>query len=79
MIKIAMCAVIITASSAAAFAQDTSRSASPRAGTANEGNITNTGQTVPIPGGSKSEGTTSLDRGVQQKDNEIPGSVCKGC
>ena len=61
-----------------AYAQ-TSRSSEPpattRGGTAN----TSTGQTTPIPGGSKSQGTTSLDKGVQQKDDAIPGQVCKGC
>jgi hypothetical protein len=50
-----------------------------RAGTSNRGNITSTGQTVPIPGASQSQGTTSLDLGIQRKDNEIPSSVCKGC
>ncbi len=43
------------------------------------GNITSTGETVPNPGASQGAGTTSLDRGIQQEDNKIQGSICKGC
>jgi hypothetical protein len=43
------------------------------------GNITSTGETVPNPGASQSAGTTSLDRGIQQQDNKITSSICKGC
>ena len=43
------------------------------------GNITSTGETVPNPGASQSAGTTSLDRGIQQQDNKIQSSICKGC
>ena len=43
------------------------------------GNITSTGETVPNPGVSQSAGTTPLDRGVEQQDNKITGSICKGC
>lgn len=43
------------------------------------GNITSTGATVPNPGVSQSGGTTSMDRGIQQEDNKIQSSICKGC
>ena len=43
------------------------------------GNITATGETVPNPGMSQSGGTTPLDVGVQQRDNKIDSSICKGC
>lgn len=41
--------------------------------------ITSTGETVPNPGASQSGGTTSLDQGIQRKDNDIDSSICKGC
>ncbi len=43
------------------------------------GNITSTGQTVPNPGASQGAGTTPLDKGVQNEDNKIQSSICKGC
>ena len=42
-------------------------------------NITPTGETVPIPGASQSDGTTAMDRGIQQEDTKIQSSICKGC
>jgi hypothetical protein len=73
--------LMMTLAATSLFAQtnDQANPQDPRAGTSNRGNITSTGQTVPIPGASKSQGTTSLDLGIQRKDNEIPSSVCKGC
>ena len=44
-----------------------------------DGHITTTGETVPNPGASQSAGTTPLDRGVQNRDNQIDSSICKGC
>ncbi|MCX8255832.1 exported protein of unknown function [Beijerinckiaceae bacterium RH AL1] len=41
--------------------------------------ITGTGATVPNPGRSQSGGTTPLDRGIQNQDNAIDKSICKGC
>ncbi len=43
------------------------------------GHITSTGETVPNPGASQSGGTTSMDKGIQQRDNKIDSSICKGC
>ena len=67
------------AASAGALAQD--RSVPPQNGGAGvrSGNITSTGETVPNPGASQSAGTTPMDRGVQQEDNKIQSSICKGC
>ncbi len=46
---------------------------------ARTGNITSTGATVPNPGEPQASGTTPLDRGIEQQDNKITGSICKGC
>ena len=43
------------------------------------GHITSTGATVPNPGASQGAGTTSMDKGIQQRDNKIDSSICKGC
>lgn len=43
------------------------------------GNITSTGETVPNPGASQSAGTTSMDKGIQSRDNKIDSGICKGC
>ena len=41
--------------------------------------LTSTGATVAHPGASQSGGTTSMDVGVERRDNKIDGSICKGC
>ena len=41
--------------------------------------LTSTGATVPRPGDSQSAGPTPLDRAIQQQDNKIDNSICKGC
>ena len=41
--------------------------------------LTSTGETVPRPGASQSAGPTPLDREIQQQDNKIDNSICKGC
>ena len=43
------------------------------------GHITGTGETVPNPGASQGAGTTSMDKGIQDRDNKIDSSICKGC
>ena len=43
------------------------------------GHITSTGETVPNPGASQGAGTTSMDKGIQERDNKIDTSICKGC
>ena len=38
-----------------------------------------TGATVPQPGVPQGSGPTALDRKIQQQDNAIDNSICKGC
>jgi hypothetical protein len=38
-----------------------------------------TGATVPRPGVPQASGPTALDRKIEQEDNRIDGSICKGC
>jgi hypothetical protein len=40
---------------------------------------TSTGATVPRPGVPQASGPTALDRKIQQQDNQIDNSICKGC
>ena len=40
---------------------------------------TSTGATVPNPGVPQGSGPTPLDRKIQQEDNKIDNSICKGC
>ena len=40
---------------------------------------TSTGETVPRPGVPQASGPTALDRKIQQEDNKIDNSICKGC
>lgn len=73
-------ATLSVAVAGAAFAQSRDSDAQDRPAHATRSdNITSTGETVPNPGASQSAGTTSLDRGIQQEDNKIQGSICKGC
>jgi hypothetical protein len=41
--------------------------------------LTSTGETVPRPGVPQGSGPTALDRKIQQEDNQIDNSICKGC
>jgi hypothetical protein len=38
-----------------------------------------TGATVPRPGVPQGSGPTALDRKIQQEDNKLDNSICKGC
>ena len=38
-----------------------------------------TGATVPRPGVPQGSGPTALDRKIQEEDNKIDNSICKGC
>ncbi len=40
---------------------------------------TSTGATVPRPGVPQGSGPTPLDRKIQQENNQIDNSICKGC
>ena len=41
--------------------------------------LTSTGATVPRPGVPQGSGPTPLDRKIQQENNQIDNSICKGC
>jgi hypothetical protein len=41
--------------------------------------LTSTGETVPQPGVPQSSGETPLDRFIQQQNDRIDNSICKGC
>jgi hypothetical protein len=41
--------------------------------------LTSTGETVPRPGVPQASGPTPLDRKIQQEDNKLDNSICKGC
>jgi hypothetical protein len=41
--------------------------------------LTSTGATVPRPGLPQSAGETPLDRSIEQQDDRIDNSICKGC
>lgn len=62
-----------------AMAQDADSAPARGGAGVRSGNITSTGATVPNPGASQGAGTTSMDRGIQEQDNKIQGSICKGC
>jgi len=38
-----------------------------------------TGATVPRPGVPQGSGPTALDRKIQEQDNRLDNSICKGC
>jgi hypothetical protein len=40
---------------------------------------TSTGATVPRPGVPQASGPTALDRKIQEEDNKLDNSICKGC
>ena len=40
---------------------------------------TSTGATVPRPGVPQGSGPTPLDRKIEQENNRIDNSICKGC
>jgi hypothetical protein len=71
----------IVSMAAAAFAQTPPSDTAPGHADpyAHDKYITGTGATVPNPGRSQSGGTTPLDRGIQNQDNAIDKSICKGC
>ena len=73
--------LVIAASLSAAIAQTPPSDSKPGHADpyAHDKYITGTGATVPNPGKSQSGGATGLDRGIQQRDNAIDKSICKGC
>ena len=74
---------LLAAASTAAYAQAPQAPAQDSASDGGlgvrSGHVTSTGETVPNPGVSQGAGTTSLDRGIQERDNKIDSGICKGC
>jgi hypothetical protein len=68
-----------------AYAQDNNNLIAPERNKPTPGQLldkdytTSTGATVPNPGVPQGSGPTALDRKIQQEDNKIDNSICKGC
>ena len=41
--------------------------------------LTSTGATVPRPGVPQASGPTALDRKIEEENNRLDNSICKGC
>jgi hypothetical protein len=86
-VKLKFFAIILIASMAgfAAYAQDDGGYVAPELSKPapgyllNQDYLTSTGETVPRPGVPQSSGETPLDRYIEQQDDRIDNSVCKGC
>jgi hypothetical protein len=85
--KLKVIAIIIIASMTgfAAYAQDDGGYVAPELSKPapghllNQDYLTSTGETVPRPGIPQSSGETPLDRYIQQQDDRIDNSICRGC
>jgi hypothetical protein len=85
--KLEFIAIILIASMAgfAAYAQDDGSYVAPELSKPapghllNQDYLTSTGETVPRPGVPQSSGETPLDRYIQQQDDRIDNSICRGC
>jgi hypothetical protein len=75
----ALAAVMTTGALAQAVDAPSRPPEDQHSGLIRSGHITSTGETVPHPGASQGDGTTSLDRGIEQEDNRIQSGICKGC
>ncbi len=68
-----------------AYAQDNNNLVAPELAKPAPGHLldqdytTSTGATVPRPGVPQGSGPTQLDRQIQQQDNKLDNSICKGC
>ena len=85
--KLEFIAIILIASMVgfAAYAQDDGGYVAPELSQPapghllNQDYLTSTGETVPRPGVPQSSGETPLDRYIQQQDDRIDNSICRGC
>jgi hypothetical protein len=81
---IVIAAFLLTAAGVPAYGQDNNLVA-PELGKPAPGHLLDqdylapTGATVPRPGVPQGSGPTALDRKIQQEDNRIDNSICKGC
>jgi hypothetical protein len=86
MVKLTVVAAFLLAVTAggAAYGQD-NKLVAPELSNPTPGHLldqdytTSTGATVPQPGVPQGSGPTALDRKIQQEDNKIDNSICKGC
>jgi hypothetical protein len=71
--------------SVAAYGQDNNSLVAPELAKPAPGHLLDqdylapTGATVPRPGVPQASGPTALDRKIQQENNQIDNSICKGC
>ena len=87
MLRLALVVIIFTTLMAgvAAKAQDGGGTVAPELGKPAPGHLldrdylTSTGETVQRPGVPQASGPTPLDRSIQQQDNRIDNSICRGC
>jgi hypothetical protein len=77
--RLSFASFVIAVSTGAAFAQASNTAPGHADPYTHDKYITGTGATVPNPGKSQSGGTTSVDRGIQQRDTAIEKDICKGC
>ncbi len=74
--------IFVAALGAAAQAQSPSTPPGREQGAAtllNKDYLTSTGATVPHPGAPQGTGVTPLDRGIQQRDNQVEKGICSNC
>jgi hypothetical protein len=82
--SIVIAAFLLVATGVAAYGGDNGLMA-PELGKPTPGHLldqdyqTSTGATVPRPGVPQGSGPTPLDRKIQQENNQIDNSICKGC
>ena len=85
MVRSALIVIIFTALAAAANAQNDGGPVAPELSKPTPGHLldqdylTSTGETVPRPGVPQGSGPTPLDRSIEQQNNRIDNSLCKGC
>ena len=89
MAKLTLIAIIVAALTAlagvATEAQDNGGLVAPELAKPTPGQLldrdylTGTGATVPRPGVPQGSGPTPLDRSIEQQNNRIDNSICKGC
>jgi hypothetical protein len=87
MAKMTIIAAFLLAATAgvAAYGQDNSGLVAPELSKPAPGHLLDqdylapTGATVPRPGVPQASGPTPLDRKIEQENNRIDNSICKGC
>ncbi len=84
MVRSALIVIIFIALTGAANAQNDGGLVAPELSKPTPGRLldqdylTSTGETVPRPGVPQASGPTPLDRSIEQQNNRIDNSLCKG-